>query len=247
MEPVKPTAENPLSEPARFVDTFVAPSKTFNDIRRSATWWLPFLLVTCLSLFYAYSILSKVGMATLVDGVVRASPALEGQIANASPEVARSIRSRMEVQFRLMYIAPVFLLVFGVICSGVLMLTANFGFGGRASFKQMLAVWFYGTLPLSIISIITIVLVYAGVGTESFNIRNAAGTNIGYFLQDGISPRWLVTMLSSVDVFAIWTAMLLTLGVSIVAGIKRGAAAAVVFGWWFLYVLAQTGFAAMSS
>lgn len=247
MEPVNPAVESPLSEPARLVDTFVAPSKTFNDIRRSATWWLPFLLVTCLSLFYAYSILSKVGTATLVDGVVRASPALEGQIANATPDVAARIRSRVEFQFRLMYLAPVFLLVFGVICSTVLMATANFGFGGRASFKQMLAVWFYGTLPLSIISIITIVLVYAGVGTESFNIRNAAGTNVGYFLQDGSSPRWLVTFLSSVDIFALWTAMLLTLGVSIVAGIKRGAAAAVVFGWWFLYVLAQTGIAAMSS
>ena len=28
----------PLSEPARIVNTFIAPSKTFTDLRRSAAW-----------------------------------------------------------------------------------------------------------------------------------------------------------------------------------------------------------------
>src|SRR5215471_10237139 len=33
-----------LSEPQRIVNTFVAPSKTFEDIRRNASWWLPWLI-----------------------------------------------------------------------------------------------------------------------------------------------------------------------------------------------------------
>ena len=33
-----------LSQMERVVDTFVAPTKTFADIRRNASWWLPFLL-----------------------------------------------------------------------------------------------------------------------------------------------------------------------------------------------------------
>ncbi|HKE33405.1 MAG TPA: hypothetical protein VKD65_16855, partial [Candidatus Angelobacter sp.] len=34
-----------LSEPQRIVNTFVAPSKAFEDIRRNTSWWLPWLIV----------------------------------------------------------------------------------------------------------------------------------------------------------------------------------------------------------
>ena len=35
----------PLSQAARVAGAFVAPSKTFHDIPRSAAWWLPFVIV----------------------------------------------------------------------------------------------------------------------------------------------------------------------------------------------------------
>ena len=241
-----PYAGAPLSEPARLADVFIAPSKTFTDVLRTSRWWVPFLLVTVLSLLYAYVILHRIGMATLVDGIVRGNATLESQIATATPPQAAAIRSRMEMQFHLMYIAPVFVLLVGLLVSAIFLASANFGFGGHARYAQILAVWFYGTLPLSFISVITMVLVSAGVGTDAFNIKNAAGTNIGYFLQDGSSPHWLVTLLSSVDIFAIWAAVVLTVGVSIVAGIKRGSAAVIVFGWWLLYVLGQTAISAVT-
>lgn len=239
--------EASLSEPVRLADVFVAPSKTFADVRRSARWWAPFLVSTVLSLCFAYAVLHKVGMATLVEGILRGSPALESRIASGTPAEAALLRSRIEAQFRMMYLAPVFLLAVGLLVSGVFLATANFGFGGRARYPQMLAVWFYGTLPLAFISLLTIVLIYADVGRDTFTIRNAVGTNLGYYLQDGASPRWLVTLLSSVDLFAIWAAAVMTIGVSIIAGIKRGAAAVVVFGWWLIYALGQTAIAALTA
>ncbi|HVG27603.1 MAG TPA: YIP1 family protein [Acidobacteriaceae bacterium] len=236
----------PLSQLERLADTFVAPSKTFTDIRRNASWWLPVLLVCAFSLAFAYVVLHKVGLPTLVDSVVHSSGSLEDRISNASPGDAARIRSSIEMQFRFMYIAPVFIVLAGCVIAGLFLATANFGFGGRASYSQMLAVWFYGTLPLAFISLLTIVTLLAGMQSDSFNIKNTLGTNAGYYLQGGGSPRWLITLLSSVDVFAAWSAVLLTIGVSIVAGIKRGAAAVVVFGWWALYVLGQTAMAAIS-
>jgi hypothetical protein len=234
----------PLSEVGRLVDTFVAPTKTFNDIRRSASWWLPFVLVSIVGLLFVYVVMQKVGMATLVDSTIHNSTMLQDRMANATPAQVAAIHAGIERQFRMMYIAPVFVLIIGLIVSGIFLATANFGFGGKATYGQMLAVWFYGTLPLLFISVITIITLYAGMQSDYFNIKDTVGTNVGYFLQGGDSPRWLVTLLSSVDVFAIWSAILLTLGVSIVAGIKRSSAAIVVFGWWLLWVLLQTGIAA---
>jgi hypothetical protein len=241
------TQEPGLGQVERIVDTYIAPSKTFSDIRRDASWWAPFLLMTVLALVFSYVVLNKIGLSTLVEGVIHQSSMLEDRIASSTPEQAAAMRHGMEMQFKFMYVAPVFLLIVGMICSGIFLATANFIFGGRATFKQMTAVWFYGTLPLAITSLLTIITVFAGISADSFNIKNAIGTNVGYYLASGDSPRWLVTLLSSVDVMAIWSALLLTLGISTVAGIKRGAAAVVVFGWWAVYVLIQTAMSAFTA
>jgi len=243
---VAATEAQPLSQVARVVDAYVAPTKTFNDIRRDASWWLPFVLICIVSFIFAYTCLHKVGLPTLVDSVIHSNASLADRIANATPDQAAKIRSSIEMQFKFMYVAPIIILIAALIISGIFLGTANFAFGGRARYGQMLAVWFYGTLPLLFISILTIITLFAGMQSDNFNIKNTVGTNIGYFLQGGDSPHWLVTLLSSFDVFAIWSAILLTLGVSIVAGIKRSAAAIVVFGWWAIYALCQTAISAVT-
>jgi len=235
-----------LSQGERFIDAFVAPSKTFKDIRRNASWWLPFIIASVLGLVFAYVVLNKIGLPALVDGVVHQSAPLEERMASSTPEQAAAIHRSIETQFKFMYVGPVIVLIVAFLVSGIFLATANFAFGGRATYKQMLAVWFYGTVPLMLTSLLTIVSIYAGVTGDSFNIKNTVGTNIGYYLMNGDSPRWLVTLLSSVDIISIWAALLLTMGVSIVAGIKRGAAAVVVFGWWAIYVVLQAGFAAFT-
>ncbi|MDQ2735466.1 MAG: YIP1 family protein [Pseudomonadota bacterium] len=235
----------PLSQVERVVDTFVAPRKTFTDILRSSSWWLPFLIIVLLSEVFSYTVLHKVGVNTLVDSVVHSSAPLEDRLNGASPADAARMRAGIAMQFKFMYVYPILALIFALIAAGVLLATANFGFGGRATYGRMLAVWFYGTLPLAFISILTVVAIYAGMSTDSFNVKNAIGTNAGYYLQDS-APHWLSTLLSSFDVFAIWTACVLTIGVSIVAGIKRSSAAIVVFGWWGLWIVLQTGIAAVS-
>lgn len=235
-----------LSQVARVVDTFVAPSKTFTDILRNSTWWLPYLLGALLGLLFAYAILNKVGLPTLVDGVVHHSKTLEDTLANATPADAAKIRGRIETQFKFSYLGPVLGLLSGLICGGVLLATANFVFGGKAKYKQMLAVWFYASLPLVLFYLLVIISIYAGLGGDQFDVQNAIGTNIGYYLTGTDLPHWLVTLLSAVDVFAIWAAVLMTIGVSIVAGIKRSSAAIIVFGWWILFTLLKVAGSAIS-
>jgi len=246
METVSGFEGAPLSQVERVVDVFIAPTKTFTDVRRSASWWLPWLLVAAFSMVFSYTVLHKVGIPALVDSVVRATPSVEERLSGASPEDAAKIRQTMEMQFKFMYAYPIIGIVLGLIAAGVLVGSANFIFAGRATYGQMLAVWFYGTLPLLLVSVLTVVTLYAGMSTDGFNIKNPIGTNIGFYLQESTAPKWLVTLLSSVDVFAIWTAIVLSIGVAVVAGIKRSAGAIVVFGWWAIYVLFQAGVAAVT-
>src|SRR5579859_5411535 len=51
----------PLSQGARIVNTFIAPSKTFTDLRRNASWWGPWIVISIFSLIFIYSIGKQVG------------------------------------------------------------------------------------------------------------------------------------------------------------------------------------------
>src|ERR1039458_10535366 len=50
-----------LAECARIVNTFIAPSKTFTDLRRNASWWGPWLLISIFSLLFVYSMDRQIG------------------------------------------------------------------------------------------------------------------------------------------------------------------------------------------
>lgn len=226
-----------LNQLQRVVDTFTAPSKTFTDILRNASWWLPYLLALALGMAFAFTAAQKIGYEKMADGVIAQSPSLENELNSSTPAIAAQMHAAIERQFRYaIYATPVLVLLVALLCAGIFMATVNFGMGGEATYGRLLAVWFYGTLPLALTSILAIVAIFAGLGEDQFNMQNPVGTNIGFYLSSE-SPRWLKGFLDSVDIFAIWSACLLTIGVSIVGKVKRSSAAACVFGWWIVYVL----------
>ncbi len=230
-------AEPALSQVQRVVNTFIAPSKTFTDIRRSASWWMPFLLSLAFGMGFTMTAIHQIGYEKLADGVIAQSASLQNNIDAATPAQAAQIHAKVEAQFQyIVYSTPLVILIVGLLCSAVLLATVNFGLGGEAKFGQMLAVWFYGTLPLMLISLLAVIAIFAGLNPDNFNLQSPIGTNIGYYIPSD-SPKWLKHLLDSADVFSIWSACLLTIGVSIVGKVKRGAAAAAVFGWWVVYVL----------
>ena len=68
------------------------------------------------------------------------------------------------------------------------------------------AVWLYATLPSIIKTLLGIIVIYAGVAPESFNIKNFAPTNIGAFLNPLETNKALYTLATSLDVVTIWSA-----------------------------------------
>jgi hypothetical protein len=69
-----PEAAPPLSQGQRIINTFIAPSKTFADLRRSASWWLPFLLMSLASLLFVYVVDQKIGFRKVAENQLQMSP-----------------------------------------------------------------------------------------------------------------------------------------------------------------------------
>jgi hypothetical protein len=242
-----PETSTPLSEVERVVDTFVAPSKTFNDILRSSSWWLPWLLGALVPLGFSVAIQQKVGWDKTYSNILRqSSQTQQDRIAQLPPDQqARQKAIAASFTKYVVWASPVLGLLFAAIAAGVLLMTLNFGLGGRATFGQMFAVWMYATLPWLISGILGIVVLFAGLDADAFNLKNPVGTNLGYYLPTDL-PQWLIAFGTSLDILTIWVLVLLTIGCAIVARTKLASTAIAVVGWWVLITLVKVGVAAIS-
>jgi hypothetical protein len=235
-----------LSQVERVVDTFVAPSKTFTDILRSTSWWLPFLLAVIVSIGVTFTIDKQVGFGRVVENVILDSPKQEEQMQSLPADQRAARMTSMSAGYKYVsYATPVIILLISAIGALINWASFNFGLGARTTFGQMFCVWMYASLPRLLSGLLTIVTLIFGSSAESFNIKNAVGTNPAYFMPD--AAPWLKTALSFFDVIGIWNVVLLVIGTSIVAKVSRGKAAAVVVGWWVLIFILSVASAAMTS
>jgi len=240
------TEQRGLSQVARVINTFVAPSATFQDILRSTSWWLPFILLSLSALGVAFTIQHQVGWKQVVETQVQMNPNQQSQLSGLTPAQQASQMHGMVLGYQISaYASPLLLLAMSALASLLLWVTFNFGLGSRTKYGQILCLWMYCSLPHLLVDLVTVVRLWFSGNTESFDLKMPAGTGLGYYFSD-VSP-WLRTLLSSMDVVAIWALVLLVMGGAIVAKVKRGQAAAVVVGWWLLIVLISVAATAMFS
>jgi hypothetical protein len=242
--PVAPEPTGPgLSEPQRLVNTFVAPSKTFLDIRRNASWWVPLLLISIFAIGFFVMIDKKVGF----DQVARNMLANNKGIQQLDPGQQEKAYSRTAIGLKFgEYAAPIFILIYVLITAAVLMGTFNFMMDAQVSFSQSMAVVMYGWLP-GILSSILAILALAFGDPEGFRMDNPIGTNPAHFMDPASTPKFLYAMLTSVDVISLWIVVLIGVGFALNAKkkISTGSAIATVAVWYFFAKLCGAAFAAL--
>jgi hypothetical protein len=233
-------ASKPLSQVERVVDTFVAPTKTFLDILRDPSWWLPWLVGVLLTLGFGFAVQQKIGWDKTYNNILLQSPQSQQDRLAQLPPAEQTRQKAIGAAFvkYIFWTTPILGLLFAAIATLVLTGTLNFVLGGHAKFGQMFAVWMYAALPFAIQGVLVIITIYAGLDADSFNLKNPVGTNIGYFLPQD-SPKWLLAFGTAIDILTIWVLILLTLGSAIVAKTKRSTAAVAVFGWWILITMVK--------
>jgi len=238
-----PLEQPPLSEVERVVDTFVAPRKTFTDIRRSASWWLPFVLMAISSFALVYVVDQKLGMEKVVENQMALSPKQAAKLDQLPPDQrASQMEGIVKLNRIIAYAYPVLALIFAVIIAAVLLATFNFGFGAELKFKQCLAVTLYSWLPGILKALIAILAVSIG-GAEGFTFQNPVASNLSALVDP--SSHFLYAVATSLDLFTIWTLVLAGIGYSCLTKVKLGTCMAVVFGWWAVVVLGGAGIGAV--
>jgi hypothetical protein len=243
-----PTPEvPPLSEGARILNTFIAPSKTFTDLRRSASWWAPWLLIAIFSLLFVYVMDRQVGFEQVSKNQITWSPSRAEQLEKLPPDQrAQQLRISAIITRYISYSSPILVLLFFLVIAAVLMGTFNLVAGAGVPLKICWAIVIYSGLPGIIHAVLGMVSLFAGVEPEGFNINNPVATNPAYFM-DPTGNKFLDGMASALDVFVWWGIVLMGIGFACNSKVKRSTAIAIVGGWYLLYKLAGAGLAAAFS
>lgn len=235
-----------LTQLQRVTNTFVAPSRTFEDIKRgNRSWWLPLIVLAVFSYIFFAVVSQKVGILQVVENQIRMNPKAQERMAQATPEQReRTNKISAAVTQGILLAGPLVGMLAAAVISLGLLGTINFVFGGRARYGQIFAVSYYAWLPSIVKYVLGMIVLYAGMAPESFNIKNFAPTNVGAFLDPVETNKALYALASSIDIVTIWILVLMGMGIATVAGVKRSSGYIAVFSWWALFVLIGVGWAA---
>lgn len=245
--PVAPEPTGPgLSEPQRLVNTFIAPSKTFQDLKRNSSWWVPWLISAIFTIIFSVIAVQKIDMARFVQEQIDRSPAAQKRMERATPEQrAQGMAMQATITKVGFYMAPLFSLIFGLIVAAVLMGVFNFMLGAEVPFQRAMAIVFYSGLTGILATILLAISYLASADPSTIDIaRNPMPTNLGFFM-DPEGNKALYGLASAIDIFRIWFVVLLGLGFSVASSNRKpsvGTAVATSFVCYGIVVLIGIGF-----
>jgi hypothetical protein len=244
------TGQPKLSEMERVINTFIAPTKTFEDIKRSALWVTPYILMMVMGLAFVFTAGAKIGWNQIQENNMKMAPAAQQDRINQLPpdQKAQAMQRSLVVTKAISFMFPtLFLLIMAAVIALIDWGTFAFGLGAEINFGRSMAIIMYSFLPGMIKSLLGIITIMAGPDPDSFLMQNAVATNIGHFMNPLESNRALYSLASALDIFTIWMLVLASIGFSVVTGKSRGTSYAVIFGWWAIVTLAGAGLAAAFS
>jgi len=250
LPPVAPAAapiEPKMSEGARILNTFIAPSKMFTDLRRSAAWWGPWILISVFSVAFMFAVGKQVTFEQVSKNQIEHSTKRAEQFDKLPPDQQQK---QLQISAKIIgffaYGSPALILFYFLIATVAVWATFKVGVAADTSFGQAYAIMMYASLPGIIGAILGIVSLFAGVSPEGFDINNPVGTNLGYYLDPETTGKFIRAMASTFDVFSIWTVILVGIGYACTSKVKRSTAIAIVAVWFVVFKLIGAALATLS-
>jgi hypothetical protein len=115
-------------------------------------------------------------------------------------------------------------------------------------FKQIFAIIYYASLPSVIFTVLAIAVMFLK-NPDDFNMQNPLVFNPGAFMDQATSSKFLYSVASSLDLFRIWTMVLIGIGLKVAGGkkISMGGAMTAVFLPWAIFTLCAAALAGIFS
>jgi len=238
-----PEAGNTAEQPApigavgRMSGVLISPKPTFENIVARPSWFAPLAVLCVLSIAIIAIFSQRVGWRGLLERQFEKNP----RTANLPPD------QREQALDRAVKFAPPFTyaavaigtFLYPVIAAAVMLGAFNLLAGARLNYKTALGVVAHSWMPFFVAGLLALILLFVK-SPDSIDLEHLVASNPGAFLSDD-SPRWLMTLLTSLDLFTFWVLILQGIGFS-AANPKKVSFAkglTIVMAAWAVYVLVK--------
>jgi hypothetical protein len=205
-----------------FIDILREPSEVF-ERRRDGQFGLALVILVVISTILYFALRNGLGPITDAE-ISRQAAAMAEKNPQISAEQLSSMRGMMETfaMFGTIIFIPI-----GVLITGVLLWLAGKLLEAKIAFTAGMMIATYAQVP-RILEIVISALQGLFLPPESITSRYSVTLGIGRFLSPDTNPV-LLTLLGGIDLFTIWTLVLMAIGMAVVArvSLQRGAIAVV--------------------
>src|SRR5262245_52857405 len=202
----------------RFIQTYVSPTKIFDDIREARVgWWQPFVWASILFLIGGFLTIPA------QHAVMMLNPKM-------TPEMAEKMGSVAYIQ---MIFAPAMVLIIGFVAAGISYPVVTMQ-SKEATFKKYFTLILFLNLIYALRYVIACVMIrMKGVD----NISSPDDLKVSFSLRMLAPEASAVVkgLLSSIEFFSIWGLAIVVLGLKRIFNLRTGQAIACVIPLWILY------------
>src|SRR5205823_4896844 len=179
------------------------------DVAARPRFWVPLILVIVFGTVYMALFSQHVGW----ERMLRHQFEMSSRTAQMPPDQRENVL-QMQLKF-VPIIGYVGVLLFiplvDVIWAAVLLGIVRGIMSVPVRFKQVFAVVCYAAMPSLLFTALAIIVMFMK-NPDDFNLQNPLVFNPGAFMDPVTSPKFLYSLASSLEVFGIWTLLLIAIG-----------------------------------
>jgi hypothetical protein len=239
--PAAPEPQPPMSAISRVFGVLFSPQKTFEDIVRKPSWLLPLVLSTLLSIVVSVVINQRINWREFMSQQIEKSPrASQLSAEQKQQQIEGGAKITPIVTYAIGFLGPILgLLIISLVMWGAFSLLG----GASTNFSTSMAITAHAFLTGLVSSPLLILTLYLKE-PGTVDLENPLASNIAAFLPDD-SAKWLVALCKSIDVFSLWTLILLAIGFAATSPkkLKGSKPFMIAFGLWAAFVVCRVGWA----
>jgi hypothetical protein len=236
-----PEAQAPINHFGRIAGIFFSPRNTLEDIVRKPSWIVPVAILTFLSVLVCISINQRTNWRDFISQQIERS----SRASQLSPQ-----QKEQQIDAGAKY-APYVTYIFGIPGAFVLVLIValimmgayNLLAGANVNYTTSLGIVSHAFVPSIISSLLFLLILYLKA-PGMVDLENPVATNIGAFLPED-SVKWLAKLCTSIDIFSIWTLVLIAMGFAAAnpRKLKGSRAYTIAFTVWVTFVVIRVAWA----
>src|ERR1039458_7723165 len=230
-----------MGEFARLTGVFFEPGKTFADVARRPSWFVPMLLTVLFGLIFCVVVGQRIGWDNI------AQQQMEKRMATMQPEQREQAMKQADLTKKITQVSAYVITVIGpaigyLIAAAVLLGIVAGILSAPVKFKQVFAIMCYAGMVGVVQVVLMIVVVFLKKNPADFDIQHPLAFNAGA-LMDPNGSKFLFALASALDVFSLWRILLIAVGLKAAAGKKLyfgGALFAVLLPWAVMVLIGAT-------